>query len=172
MSQTEIHFGKLKVLARGNKSVFDYIEKHNLNGKIKECGFGDLEIDFDTCDDNYIILHKDASYGPDAEHILCEFITHKELDEGDDFYIMNKTDKDEYEFFCKFYNGGTCLEEILSEKLSESDKKEPIINRINEIEAMIKQNAEDFKKGELDYEDLHNSQYILFKELEKLKAEL
>ena len=28
MSQTEIHFGKLKVLARGNKSVFDYIEKH------------------------------------------------------------------------------------------------------------------------------------------------
>ena len=37
---------------------------------------------------------------------------------------------------------------------------------------MIKQNAEDFKNGIIDYEDLHNSQYLLFKQLEELKAQL
>ena len=36
----------------------------------------------------------------------------------------------------------------------------------------MRENAEDFKNGKIDYEDLHNSQYVLIKELEKLKAQL
>ena len=36
MSRVETHFGKIKILARGNKAVYDYIERHNLGDKIKE----------------------------------------------------------------------------------------------------------------------------------------
>ena len=171
MSRVETHFGKFRVLARGNKAVFDYIERNNLGDKIKECGWAD-EIDFDTDDKNYIILHKDAKYGSDAEHILCEFIVHKEFDEGECVDILQKTDAEEYEFFTQFHNGGTCLEEVLSEELSKADKIAPVKSKIEEIEDMIKKNAEDFKNGIIDYEDLHNSQYILFKQLEELKAQL
>ena len=171
MSWVETHFGKIRILARGNKAVYDYIERNNLSDKIKDCGWAD-EIDFDTEDDNYIILHKDAKYGSDAEHILCEFVVHKEFDEGECVDILQKTGPEEFEFFTQFHNGGTCLEEVLSEELSKAEKVEPIKAKIDEIEAMIKQNADDFKNGVIDYEDLHNSQYILFKELEKLKAQL
>ena len=85
---------------------------------------------------------------------------------------MQKTGPEEFEFFTQFHNGGTCLEEVLSEELSKAEKVEPIKAKIDEIEAMIKQNADDFKNGVIDYEDLHNSQYVLFKELENLKAQL
>ena len=70
MSRVETHFGKIKILARGNKAVLDYIERNNLGDKVKECGWCD-EIDFDVEDNNYIVLHKDAKYWADAEHILC-----------------------------------------------------------------------------------------------------
>ena len=47
MSRVETHFGKIRILARGNKAVLDYIERNNLGDKIKECGWCD-EIDFDA----------------------------------------------------------------------------------------------------------------------------
>ena len=84
------------------------------------------EIDFDVEDKNYIVLHKDAKYGADTEHILCEFIVHREFDEGDEVDIMQQTGPEEFEFFTQFHNGGTCLEEVLSEELSKSEKVAPI----------------------------------------------
>lgn len=125
MSRVETHFGKFKILAYGNKAVLDYIERNNLSDKIKECGWCDT-IDFDVEDKNYIVLHKDAKYGSNAEHILCEFIVHREFDEGDCIDIMQQTDPKEFEFFIQFYNGGTCLEEVLSKELSKSVKIDPI----------------------------------------------
>jgi len=171
MSRVETHFGKIKILARGNKAVLDYIERNGLEDKIKECGWCD-EIDFDVEDKNYIVLHKDAKYGIDAEHILCEFIVHKEFGEGEDIDIMNQTGPEEFEFFAQFYNGGTCLEEVLSDELAKVERVTPIKKQIEELENQMRQNAEDFKNGKIDYEDLHNSQYILIKKLENLKADL
>ena len=171
MSRVETHFGKIKILARGNKAVLDYIERNNLGDKVKECGWCD-EIDFDVEDNNYIVLHKDVKYGADAEHILCEFLNHREFDEGDCIDIMQQTGPEEFEFFTQFHNGGTCLEEVLSEELSKSEKVAPIKQKIDELEKQMRDNAEDFKNGKIDYEDLHNCQYTLIKELEKLKAQL
>jgi len=169
MSNVETHFGKIKILARGNKAVLDYIERNNLDDKIS---YLPDEIDFDVKDKNYIILHKDAKYGSDAEHILCKFIIHKEFDEGDYINIMQQTDPDEFEFFTQFYNGGTCLEEMLSEEFAHSERTDTIKQKIDELEKQMRENAEDFKNGKIDYEDLHNYQYTLIKELEKLKAQL
>ncbi len=174
MSRVETHFGKIKILASGNKAVLDYIEKNNLGDKIKECktcGWSD-EIDFDVEDKNYIVLHKDANYGEDAEHILCKFIIHKEFEEGDYINIMQQTSPDEFEFFTQFYNGGTCLEETLSDELAHSERTDTIRQKIDELEKQMRENAEDFKNGKIDYEDLHNCQYTLTNEIEKLKEQL
>jgi len=174
MSRVETHFGKIKILASGNKAVIDYIERNNLGDKIKKwktCSWSD-EIAFDNEDENYIILHKDANYKSGAEHILCKFIIHKEFKEGDYINIMQQTGPDEFEFFTQFYNGGTCLEEMLSDELAHSKRTDTIKQKIDELEKQMRDNAEDFKNGKIDYEDLHNCQYALIKELEKLKAQL
>ena len=117
MSRVETHFGKIKILALGNKAVLDYIKRNNLGDKVKECSWCG-EIDFDVEDNDYIVLHKDVKYGAATEHILCKFVNHTEFDEGEDIEIFNQTSPDEYEFLAQFYNGGTCLEEILSNELS------------------------------------------------------
>lgn len=49
---------------------------------------------------------------------------------------------------------------------------EEIKKRIAELEQETHMNAEDFKKGELSYEELHSMQYLLFKEIDELKEKL
>lgn len=44
-----------------------------------------------------------------------------------------------------------------------------IIQRLAEIEKNIQYNVDMFKSGDYSYEDLHTSQYPLFKEKERLK---
>ena len=126
MSYTEFHKGKLRVLTRNNKETFDYIEKNNLQDVIKECGWCD-EIDFDVVSENsqYIILHKDDVYHEDdCEHMLCEYIEHETQEGGGDYYAnVKRIGKDDYEFTLIFYNGSTCEEEILSEKISKLEKE-------------------------------------------------
>lgn len=49
--------------------------------------------------------------------------------------------------------------------------KEEAISRIEELEAETKKNADDFKNGDLSYEELHSMQYLLFKEIEDIKEQ-
>jgi hypothetical protein len=49
--------------------------------------------------------------------------------------------------------------------------KEEAISRIEELEAETKKNADDFKNGDLSYEELHSMQYLLFKEIEGIKEQ-
>ena len=65
---------------------------------------------------------------------FCEFLLLGEFDEGDDVNIMQQTSPEEFEFFMQFYNGGTCLEEMLSEELSKFEKTAPIKQKIDELE--------------------------------------
>lgn len=128
MSYTEFHKGKLKVLTRSTKETLDYIEKNNLQDAIKEESYC-YETDFDVqrgYEDKYIILYKDAKFhGDGVEHMLCEFLEHIEREGGDDSLCeIKRVSKDEYEFLCGFYNGGTWFGEILSEEISRLDKEE------------------------------------------------
>ena len=45
-------------------------------------------------------------------------------------------------------------------------------DQIDELEKEVHKNAEDFKSGELTYEEFHSIQYQLFQKIEKLKKEL
>lgn len=49
--------------------------------------------------------------------------------------------------------------------------KEEAEARIAELEKETKKNAEDFKRGDLSYEELHSMQYLLFKEIEEIKEQ-
>ena len=128
MSYTEFHKGKLRVLTRSTKETLDYIEKNNLQEAIKESSYC-YETDFDVqpdYEDKYIILYKDAKFhGDEVEHMLCEFIEHFEREGGDDDLCeIKRVSRDEYEFLCGFYNGGTWLGEILSGEISRLEKQE------------------------------------------------
>lgn len=124
MSYTEFHKGKLRILTRSTEDTLDYIEKHNLKGEFIGYGSGN-ELYVKTNNPKYLILHKDAKYyGKEMDCWLCEFIEHTEQEGGGDYYAdVKRIGKDEYEFICIFYNGCTCLDEILNEKISALENK-------------------------------------------------
>ena len=124
MSYTEFHKGKLSILTRSTKETLDYIKKHDLADEFVQCGLDD-EIDIETSNPKYLILHKDAKYyGKEIDCWLCEFIEHTEQEGGGDYFVdVKRVSINEYEFTCIFYNGGTCLHEILDEKISELENE-------------------------------------------------
>lgn len=162
MSYTEFHKGKIRILTRSTKETLDYIEKNNLQEAIKEDSYC-YETDFDVqpdYEDKYIILHKDAKFhGDGVEHMLCEFLDHFEREGGDDELCeIKRVSKDEYEFLCGFYNGGTWLGEILSEEISKLDKEEWNINeddiKINSEESQLIVDCLDFVLTKMDDEEI------------------
>lgn len=123
MSYTEYQTGKIKILARSNKEIVNYIKEHHLENEIDVSDDG---TEFDPINyKKYLVLHKDGIYyGENCQHMLCEYVEHKEYDMDDvDIREVRRTGRDEYEFELSFYNGGTDEEEILSEKISKLDKE-------------------------------------------------
>ena len=78
-----------------------------------------------TEEDTSILIHKDnIYYGENCQHMLCEYVNHKECDMSDiDICEVRRTGRDEYEFELSFYNGGTSEDEILSEEISKLEKE-------------------------------------------------
>lgn len=123
MSYTSYNTGKIRVLARSNEEIGNYIKEHHLENDIDVTDGG---IEFEPINsDKYLILHKDGIYyGENVQHMLCEYIKHEENDICDiDICNIRRTGKDEYEFELSFYNGGTYEEEILSAKISKLEKE-------------------------------------------------
>ena len=123
MSYTEYNTGKIRVLTRSNKETVNYIKEHHLEEEIEIMDDG---TDFDPLNyKKYLVLHKDGIYcGENCQHMLCEYIKHKECDMDDvDICDVRRTGRDEYEFELSFYNGGTCEDEILSEEISKLEKE-------------------------------------------------
>lgn len=134
MSYTEYHKGKLRILTRSNEETINYIKEHNIQDIIKEDVFSDGEIDFDTNNRKYIILHKDGIYsGKGCQHMLCEYIEHEKMGSVGNYCTkVKRIGKDEYEFKLVFHNGCTCEEEILSREISKLEK-EPFEMKIIDI---------------------------------------
>lgn len=123
MSYTEYNSGKIKILTRSNEETANYIKEHHLEDEIDVMNDGK---EFDPINyKKYLILHKDGIYsGENCQHMLCEYIKHKECDMDDvDICDVKRTGRDEYEFELSFYNGGTCEDEILSEEISKLEKE-------------------------------------------------
>lgn len=100
MSQTEIHIGKFKILAKGENNILEYIKEHN------------LEKFFDI--NEYYIEPESEYYDILDGGILIEYIEHKKYGEYDDLVEFTKNEDGTINFMVQFYNGGCCLQEALS----------------------------------------------------------
>ena len=96
MSYTEYNTGKIKVLTRSNEETVNYIKDHHLENEIEIMDDG---TEFDLINyKKYLILHKDGIYyGENCQHMLCEYVNHKECDMSDiDICEVRRTGRDEY----------------------------------------------------------------------------
>jgi hypothetical protein len=116
MSCTETHFGRFKVVAKGIDEMKKYAAENDLENK--------LEFDEYATDKYYCYIDTDHGYEAiyvHGEWQLIKFINHIVTD--DYFVSLTQVDEDTYDFATMFYNGGTCLSEVLSEELGNKSTK-------------------------------------------------
>lgn len=116
MSEMEYHTGRIKILypldgqlpqdlARGLCKYNGYEDKHNQGWieTLRDEGY----------DDGYIVLDIEGNYE------IWKLIEHKSFDDGTMFQVEKEADGS-ISFCMSFYNGGTCLSEMLEEVVKES----------------------------------------------------
>jgi hypothetical protein len=111
MSQTELHFGKLrKVELKENKTIDDFFKE-----KLLEVGINDIKSYHKNWEDAF----KDKFYEKYfiVNNVIWEVFDHIEKDDSDDIYEITKNPDGTLSFIMKFYNGGTCLSECIEEEL-------------------------------------------------------
>lgn len=103
MSCIETHFGKFKVLAKGEENIRQYFKEHDIEtDKYDDIWPSDTYKYCVTC-----------PYEKDGDKYLVEFIEHEELDEEDGFEKFQQNEDETISFGVQFYNGGCGLEEAL-----------------------------------------------------------
>jgi len=109
MSSTETHFGKLKK-----------VETDSIEGWCKEKCFkkGVVELSSYNKDWQEQLLDEDYESVFIVNGEIWETIEHTEYSEDDDLCIFTKNEDGTVTFATQFYNGGTCLSEIIEEELT------------------------------------------------------
>ena len=107
MSDVQTHIGKVKKLNLNGKTVEEfckeYCEKENIS-------YNDYFFEYfkEHLFEKYIV----------TENSIFEIIKdERQKDYCNISYISEKNDNDEYEFVMQFYDGGTCLSEMLEHAL-------------------------------------------------------
>jgi len=110
MSQTELHFGKLrKVELKENKTTDEFFKEKLLEKGIHDLNNSSLDNAFkDNFYEKYFIIN----------NVIWEVFDHIEKDASDDIYEITKNTDGTLSFIMKFYNGGTCLSECIEEGLA------------------------------------------------------
>ena len=104
MSRTEKHIGQLRrvhIESPLEEWCEFYCTRHNIPKSEKTW----METIKYNCDDIFIIHGR-----------IYEVMEHTELNEGEDLSVFYR-DNDIVHFAVEFYNGGTCLQEILEDNL-------------------------------------------------------
>lgn len=112
MSDYEAHRGRLIVFDRREKETDkDYTERF----------FKELKINFDEEQfDNegireFLGWHLEVEKGVYVNNKFYLNVNHKEIDPFEDIQELEGNDQDGYTYFMRFYNGGTCLTEMIEE---------------------------------------------------------
>lgn len=116
MSGTETHVGKLRKL-HSNLPLEEWCKELIL---LKEGNLPKLPKYYN----DYVEFFRDEYYKEYSviNNIIYEIFEHEEVD-PDGYFKIKKIDEDTFSFMGSFYNGGTCLEEVLEgglEKLTKS----------------------------------------------------
>lgn len=117
MSHTETHFGKLKRVEIGDLNVEEWCKE-----RCNEIGINEIEPFNNSWEeelrDNYV-LGKKYHF---IKKTIWEIFDHTES-EGDYINMMIPNSDGTFTFCMQFYNGGTCLSEMIEEGLSQVDLK-------------------------------------------------
>lgn len=111
MSETETHIGKLRKVDLQGLTVEQWAE-----AKCRESGMTELSSYTNTWKEQLLDhnnnYHKYFFYEGD----VYEAFEHTEIEERD-VDILTKNDDGTYNFVMQFYNGGTCLSEMIEDAL-------------------------------------------------------
>lgn len=116
MSQNEFHTGKLVPVDLGGKTIEEFAEEI-----CKESGISKIS----SYHDSWL---EEFRYGPAEEKYfiidgeIYEMVEHLESD--DDYFVhMIRNNDGSISFSTQFYNGGTCLSEVVEGSVSTMNKK-------------------------------------------------
>lgn len=111
MSYTELHTGKFKIVAKGINEIDAYVNANNLTDKVDRKEYnGKVSYYIDDRERYDIIVVKDTP-------VMIKYDYHKEAEACDYVSYINKGPDDSYDFIMMFYNGGTCLSEMIGDEL-------------------------------------------------------
>lgn len=115
MSYTETHFGKLRKADLGNLTVEEWCEQ-----KCREKGDTELE----SWNSDWTEQFRDSFHNKYfiVENTVYEVFDHVEAEEGNDVDIMIPNPDGTFTFVMQFYNGGTCLPEMIEDGLKRINK--------------------------------------------------
>lgn len=118
MSRTELHYGRFQVVAKGINEMKQYAKENGLENKLE----------FDEYDENRCYCFIETSDVYEAVYVngewqLIKYLKHIETDDEEYISHIVKTDDDIYDFVMMFYNGGTCLAEVIGDALAEKNKE-------------------------------------------------
>jgi hypothetical protein len=109
MSEVETHYGKLRKVVIGEK----YTIEQWCEEKCKEEGITKLETYYHSWLENFIDEFHEKYFIINKEEVW-EVIEHIEADDSD-IDIMIPNEDGTITFIQQFYNGGTCLSEVIEE---------------------------------------------------------
>lgn len=117
MSETETHLGKLRKIDLQGQTVGEWCE-----AKCRETGITALE----RWNKNWIDQMLDSEIGANQYFIagdeIWEKVEHTKVDSDGDIDFMTINPDDTVTFVMQFYNGGTCLSEMIEESLKKLKK--------------------------------------------------
>lgn len=117
MSDIQTHIGKLKKVDLGNNTIEEYFEK-----RCKELG-----IEKESYQNSYIEAYSEEKW-PVVPVIIgdevYEVVENKELEYCGEIADICKCPDGTYHYVMQFYDGGTCLPEMLQDALTEQLIKE------------------------------------------------
>ena len=111
MSYTELHTGKFSIVAKGVDEIDAYVNANNLTDKVDRNEYnGKVSYYIDDNKEYDIVVVKDTP-------VMIKYDYHKEEEAYDYVSYIDKGPDGSYDFIMMFYNGGTCLSEMIGDEL-------------------------------------------------------
>lgn len=119
MSYTETHIGKLRKVDLQGLTIEQWAEV-----KCREIGITELSPYSDDWKEQFLDTGKNYLKYFFIGDEVYEMFDHTELEDGGDIDILTPNSDGTYSFVMQFYNGGTCLSEMIEDAIKREVKKD------------------------------------------------
>lgn len=112
MSYTELHIGKFSIVATGTDEIDAFIKANKLEDKVDRDEYrGEVTYYIDSDEGYEFVTVK-------GKQVLIAYDIHQEEEASDYVSHITKSPDGTYDFVMMFYNGGTCLSEMIGDELA------------------------------------------------------